>query len=57
MRVVEMDIKDLDKILQEYMSHFGSDVMKKYFKDIIVIKKENKNAIGKEKTNSSSRSN
>lgn len=57
MKVIEMNIKDLDKILQEYMSHFGSDVMNKYFKDIIIIKKGEKNAIGKEKTNSSSRSN
>ena len=57
MKVIEMNIKDLDKILQEYMSHFGSDVMNKYFKDIIIIKKGEKNAIGKEKINSSSRSN
>jgi hypothetical protein len=56
-RFVEMNINDLDKILNEYMKHFGSEAMNKYFKDIIIIKKEKNNAISKKKIDNSSRSN
>jgi hypothetical protein len=53
-RFVEMNINDLDKILNEYMKHFGSEAMNKYFKDIIIIKKEKNNAISKKKIDNSS---
>ncbi len=54
-----MDIKDLDKILQEYLKHFGHEKFGQYFKEMININnnKEKKDAIGKEKSNSSSRRN
>ena len=52
-----MDIKDLDKILQEYLKHYGKDEFGKYFQQMIKIKGEKKDAISKKKVNSSSRSN
>ncbi len=54
-----MDIKDLDKILQEYLKHFGKEKFGKYFKEMINInnKKGEKDAIGKEKINNRGRSN
>ena len=52
-----MRIEDLNNILKEYYKHFGEDKMSQYFKSIIKLKKEKKDAIGKEKSNNSSRSN
>ena len=54
-----MDIRDLDKILQEYMKHFGKEKFGKYFSEMIKInnKKGEKNASSKEKSNNSSGSN
>ena len=53
-----MDIKDLDKILQEYLKHYGKEEFGKYFKEMIKINnnKGEKNAPSKEKTNNRSRS-
>lgn len=45
-----MVINDLDKILAEYLKHFGQNKMSEYFKNIIKI---NNNKKG-EKTNASS---
>jgi hypothetical protein len=54
-----MNIKDLDKILQEYLKHYGKEEFGKYFKEMIKINnnKGEKNATSKEKSNNSSRSN
>ena len=53
-----MDIKDLDKILQEYLKHFGKEEFGKYFKQMINIKEgEKTNALSQKKSNSSRRSN
>jgi hypothetical protein len=53
-----MRIEDLNNILKEYYKHFGKTKMEEYFKTIIRTKtKGEKNAIGKEKSNNSSRSN
>lgn len=52
-----MNIKDLDKHLQEYMKHFGSKVMGDYFKQIIKIREEKTDATSKKKVVNSSRSN
>ena len=51
-----MDLRDLDKVLQEYLKHFGKDEFGKYFKRMINIKGEKKDATSKKETNSSSRS-
>ena len=51
-----MDLRDLDKVLQEYLKHFGKDEFGKYFKQMINIKGEKKDATSKKETNSSSRS-
>jgi len=48
-----MVISDLDKMLREYIKHFGKDTIQKYFNNLI---KENKDATSKKKTNSSVRS-
>tara|TARA_B100000513_G_C11898182_1_gene184587 strand:+ start:1232 stop:1384 length:153 start_codon:yes stop_codon:yes gene_type:complete len=50
-----MNVNDLDKILAEYIKHFGKDKVKQYFEKIIKI--GGKNAISKEKVNNRSRSN
>ena len=52
-----MDLRDLDKVLQEYLKHFGKDEFGKYFKQMINIKGEKKDATSKKETNSSSGSN
>ena len=52
-----MRIEDLNNILKEYAKHFGEKKMSEYYKTIIKLKKEKNNAIGKEKSDSSSRSN
>tara|TARA_B100001741_G_C16078030_1_gene380782 strand:- start:18 stop:176 length:159 start_codon:yes stop_codon:yes gene_type:complete len=52
-----MRIEDLNNILKEYYKHFGQDKMNEYFKTIIKLKKEKKDAIGKKKSNGSGRSN
>ena len=51
-----MNIKDLDKILQEYLKHFGKDKFGKYFKEMIKINnnKGEKNASSQKKINNSS---
>ncbi len=52
-----MNINDLNKVLEEYLKHFGKDKFNEYFKQAIQIKnKGEKDAIGKKKTNNSSRS-
>ena len=51
-----MNIKDLDKIILEYVKHCGKDQVQTYFKQLLT-KKESKNATSKEKIDSSSRSN
>ena len=51
-----MRIEDLNNILKEYYKHFGENKMSEYFKTIIKLKKEENNAIGKKKINSSVRS-
>ena len=48
-----MNINDLDKVIAEYLKHFGKDELKKYFNKIIKIG-EKKHATSKEKINSSS---
>lgn len=52
-----MHIQDLNKILEEYLKHFGKEEMNKYFKQLIKVKKENNNALGKKETHNSSGSN
>lgn len=46
-----MRIEDLSHILNEYYKHFGSEIMSKYFNEIIKIQNNKKG----EKTNASSK--
>ena len=51
-----MQLQDLDKILQEYLKHFGKDKFGKYFSEMIKInnkKGEKSNASSKKKSNGS----
>lgn len=51
-----MDIKDLDKILQEYLKHYGKEEFGKYFSEMIKINKqkgEKNNASSQKKSNRS----
>jgi hypothetical protein len=52
-----MRIEDLNNILKEYYKHFGEEKMSQYFKSIIKLKKEKKDALSQKKSNNSSGSN
>lgn len=50
-----MNLKDLDKIIEDYFKHYSKEDMAKHLKNL--INKGENNATSKKETNSSSRSN